>query len=58
MYSILKACGHEKKAANGILAQVKNNVITHEDYREILINQKVRFHGGTKYIMKNINCIL
>ena len=37
-----------KKAANGILAQVKNDVITHEDYREVLINQKVRFHGGTK----------
>jgi hypothetical protein len=48
MYSILKAGGKEKKAANGILAQVKNDVITHEDYREVLINQKVRFHGGTK----------
>ena len=33
MYSILKAGGKEKKAANGVLTQVKNDVITHEDYR-------------------------
>ena len=48
MYSILKAGGKEKKAANGVLTQVKNDVITHEDYRDVLIDQKVRFHGGTK----------
>ena len=48
MYSILKAGGAEKKTANGILKQVKEDVLTHEDYKDVIINQKVRFHGGTK----------
>ena len=44
------ATGKEKKAANGVLTQVKNDVITHEDYRNVLLNQEVRFHEGTKII--------
>ena len=37
-----------KKTAKGVLEQVKNDIITHEDYRNCLLNQEVRFHEGTK----------
>jgi len=53
MYSILKAGGKEKKTANGVLGQVKDDVITHEDYKDVIINQNVRFHAGTKIHSKN-----
>ena len=52
MYSILIFGGIEKKAAKGVLGQVKNDVITHEDYKDCLIKQKVRFHEGTKIFQK------
>ena len=53
MYSILTASGKEKKAANGVLTQVKNDVITHEDYKNVLLNQEVRFHEGTKIFQQD-----
>ena len=53
MYSILKFDGEEKKAAKGVLVQVKNDEITHEDYKQCLINWKPRFHEGTKIMQKS-----
>ena len=53
MYSILKFGGEEKKAANGVLEQVKNDEITHEDYRNCLLKWKARFHGGVKIFQKD-----
>ena len=52
MYSILIFDGIEKKAAKGVLEQVKNDVITHEDYKDCLKKQKARFHEGTKIFQK------
>ena len=52
MYSILKFGGKEKKAANGVLEQVKNDEITHEDYKNCLLRGKVTLHEGTKIIQK------
>ena len=53
MYSILKDDGQEKKAANGVQGQVKNDLISHLDYRDVLLDMKVRFHTGTRIIQKN-----
>ena len=38
MYLILNYDGGNKKTANGIAAQVKNDQITHEDYRNSLLD--------------------
>ena len=53
MYSILKEGGKEKKTAKGVLEQVKNDIITHEDYKNCLRKQEVRFHEGTKIFQKD-----
>ena len=55
MYSILNYDGGNKKTGNGIAAQVKNDQITHEDYRNSLLNQEVRYHLATKIMQKNHN---
>ena len=55
MYSILNYDGGNKKTGNGILAQIKNDQITHEDYRNTLLNQEVRYHLGTKIMQKQHN---
>ena len=44
MYSILKIDGGNKKAANGVCSHVKHNIITHEDYRESLLENVVMEH--------------
>ena len=53
MYSILIDEKVEKKAAKGVLAQVKNDQITHKDYKDCLLNQGAMFHEGTKIFQKN-----
>ena len=53
MYSILQFGGGEKKAANGVLAQIKNDEITRDDYKNCLENLEERFHVGTKIFQKN-----
>ena len=53
MYSILIDEKIEKKAAKGVLAQVKNDQITHKDYKDCLLNQGAMFHEGTKIFQKN-----
>ena len=58
MYSILNYDGANKKTANGISAQVKNDQIAHEDYMNILLNQEVRYNLATKIMPKNIIFIL
>lgn len=55
MYSIKTASGDEKKTGNGILQQVKKNLITHEDYRNSLLNQEVIYHNGTKIFQRKHN---
>ena len=52
MYSILRANATEKKAANGVMEQVKENVITHKDYRDTLLNGKAQFHTATRILQK------
>ena len=53
MYSILKDDEQEKKAANGVPGQVKNDLISHFDYREVLLDKLLRFHTATRIIQKN-----
>ena len=55
MYSIKTASDDEKKTGNGILQQVKKNLITHEDYRNSLLNQEVRYHKWTKIFQRKHN---
>ena len=55
MYSILNYDGANKKTANGISGQVKNDQITHEDYRNSLLNQEVRYHLATRIMQKQHN---
>ena len=52
MYSILKDGGKEKKAANGVQGQVKNDLISHLDYKNTLLDKKLRFHTGARIIQK------
>ena len=44
MYSILKIDGGNKKAANGVCSHVKNNIITHNNYKECLMEEIVMQH--------------
>ena len=53
MYSILKYGGEEKKAANGVLEQVKKREITHEDYLKCLKELEARYHQGMKIMQKD-----
>ena len=52
MYSILNINGANKKTANGIPGQVKNDQISHEDYRNSLLYQQVRYHLASKIIKR------
>ena len=53
MYSILKEDNQEKNAANGVPGQVKRDLISHLDYKNTLIDMRVRFHTGTRIIQNN-----
>ena len=53
MYSIQIYGGEEKKTAKGVPVQVKNDEITHEDYKNCLLDEKARFHEGTKIFQKD-----
>ena len=44
MYSVKKVDGRNKKAANGVCSNVKNNIITHDDYKETLMEDVVMEH--------------
>ena len=53
MYSILNADGANKKTAKGVITQVKNDVITHEDFKTSLYERKKFMHIGTKIVQIN-----
>ena len=55
MYSIQKAGGKEKKPSNWYFRASETDVIIHEDYKDVIINQNVRFHAGTKIHSENRN---
>jgi len=55
MYSIMNYDGGNKKTGNGIAGQVKKDQITHQDYRDSLLNQQVRYHLATKIMQKEHN---
>jgi hypothetical protein len=55
MYSILKWDKKEKKTANGVIRQVKDNVLTHENYKETLCSKKIRCDEGCKIFQKGHN---
>ena len=60
MYSVKKIDGGNKKAANGVCSNVKNNTITHEDYKESLMENVVFEHiqcriGHTKHRLETID---
>ena len=55
MYSIKLLNGWEKKTGKGILSEVKNNQITHEDYKTVLFRRKQMVHKGTKILSANHN---
>merc|ERR1712030_135512 len=50
MYSILNCDGANKKTAKGVITQVKNDVITHEDFKSSLYEKKKFMHTGTKIV--------
>ena len=57
---VKKVDGRNKKAANGVCSNVKNNVITHEDYKESLMEDVVMEHmqsriGHTKHRLETID---
>ena len=47
MYSILNFDGENKKTAKGVINQVKNDQIIHEDYKTSLLKKKTFIHTGT-----------
>ena len=50
MYSILNLDGGNKKTAKGVINQVKNDLISHDDYKTSLFNKKTFKHTGTKIV--------
>ena len=50
MYSILNCDGANKKTAKGVITQVKNELITHEDFKTSLFEKKTFIHTGTKIV--------
>ena len=50
MYSILNCDGANKKTAKGVITQVKNDVITHDDFKSSLYEKKKFIHTGTKIV--------
>ena len=50
MYSILNYDGKNKKTAKGIIKQVKNDQITHQDFRNSLFEKKQLLHNGVKIV--------
>ena len=47
MYSILTLDGYNKKTAKGVISEVKNRQISHNDFKICLFEQKVMSHKGT-----------
>ena len=52
MYSIKTSDGETKKTAKGILKVVTENVITHENYKECLLNRFQMRHDQTRIIQE------
>ena len=50
MYSILNVDGANKKTAKGVITQVKNEQISHEDFKTSLFEKKTFIHSGTKIV--------
>ena len=50
MYSILNYDGMNKKTAKGVITQVKNHQITHEDFKTSLFEKKQFMHTGFKIV--------
>ena len=50
MYSILNYNGENKKTAKGVITQVKERQISHEDFLTSLFERKSFVHTGTKII--------
>ena len=53
MYSILNYSGDNKKTAKGVITQVKEGQISHEDFKRSLYQRKSFVHIGTKIINEN-----
>ena len=50
MYPILNFDGANKKTAKGVITQVKNEQISHEDFKTSLYEKKTYIHTGTKIV--------
>ena len=50
MYSILNYDGANKKTAKGVISEVKNHQITHEDFKISLFEKKQFMHVGAKIL--------
>ena len=53
MYSLRMLDGAEKKVAKGVLSEIKNKQITHENYKTVLFNKQEMTHTGTKICQKD-----
>ena len=50
IYSILNVDGANKKTAKGVITQVKNEQISHEDFKTSLFEKKTFIYTGTKIV--------
>ena len=57
MYSILQFGGSGKKAANGVPEHVKNDEITHKEYKDCLGNVDQDFMWEPRFFQRIINFI-
>ena len=60
MYSVKKVDGENKKAAHGVCSNVKNNIITHNDYKECLMENVIMEHkqcriGHTEHRLETVD---
>ena len=52
MYSILNYDGDNKKTAKGVISEVKNRQITHENFKTSLMAEKRFIHKGSKILQE------
>ena len=52
MYSILNYDGENKKTAKGVISEVKNRQLTHENFKTSLMKEKRFIHKGAKILQE------
>ena len=55
MYSILSVDNQRRSACKGVQRAIKNDVITHEDYRKALFEKSKRYDSITQIVCQDHN---